>query len=290
MARVAARDSGKPLLDASYGEILVTAEKLRWTLRHGEAALRPSRRPVNLLMAYKRAEVRYEPLGVAAALVSWNYPCHNVLGPIIAALFAGNAIVLKPSERTAWSAAYFLAVVRGALKACGHSAQLVHSLPMWPQTAAHLTAHPGVAHITFIGSKPVAHHVLASAAKAVTPCCVELGGKDPALVLDDVRDGDFEGVCNILLRGVFQSAGQNCVGIERIIALPKIYPQVVRFLEARTQTLRLGSGMDEGDGVDVGAMITADGFARLESLIAEAVAQGARLLAGGQQRWCEVVA
>ena len=257
----------------------MTAEKLRWTIRHGEAALALSRRPTNLLMAYKRNTVQYEPLGVVSALVSWNYPFHNFFGPLIAALFAGNAIVVKPSERTAWSAAYFLAVARGALAACGHPPALVHALPMWPQTAAHLTSHPGIAHCTFIGSKPVAHQVLASAARSLTPCCVELGGKDPAVVLDDVAD--LPATAELLLRGVFQSAGQNCIGIERIIATPQVYPRLVELLEPRVKTLRLGSGLDDGEGVDVGAMIGRDGFARLEALVAEAVGQGARLLAGG---------
>ena len=65
------------MLDASFGEILVTAEKLKWVIDHGEKALRTSRRPTNLLMMYKYNEVRYEPLGVVAACVSWNYPFHN---------------------------------------------------------------------------------------------------------------------------------------------------------------------------------------------------------------------
>ena len=257
----------------------MTAEKLRWTILHGEAALTPSRRPTNLLMAYKRNTVHYEPLGVVSALVSWNYPFHNFFGPLIAALFAGDAIVLKPSERTAWSSAYFLAVARGALAACGHPPQLVHALPMWPHTAAHLTAHPGVAHCTFIGSKPVAHHVLAAAARSLTPCCVELGGKDPAIVLDNVAD--LKATAELLLRGVFQSAGQNCIGIERIIATPRVYPRLIELLEPKVKALRLGSGLDDGEGIDVGAMVSAEGFSRLETLVAEAVNQGARLLVGG---------
>ena len=280
IARVAARDSGKPLLDASFGEILVTAEKLQWVITHGERALAPSRRPTNFLMSYKHNSVIWEPLGVVAALVSWNYPFHNFFGPVISSLFAGNAIILKPSERTAWSAGYFTSIARAALAACGHSPHLLHSLLLWPQTASHLTSHPGIEHITFIGSHPVAKHVLASAATAVTPVCVELGGKDPAVILDDVSD--FPAVANILLRGVFQSAGQNCVGIERIIALPAIYERLTTFLEPRIRALRLGSALDETD-VDVGAMVSADGFARLEQLIADALAHGAKLLVGGER-------
>lgn len=127
ICRIACLDSGKTLVDAQLGEILVTAEKLKWTLDHGEKALSPSRRPTNLLMMYKRNTVRYEPLGVVAALVSWNYPFHNLIGPVISALFSGNGIVVKVSEQTAWSSAYFANIARGALVTHGHSPALVRT-------------------------------------------------------------------------------------------------------------------------------------------------------------------
>lgn len=84
------------------------------------------------------------------------------------------------------------------------------------------------------------------------------------------------------MRGVFQSAGQNCIGIERVIALPAVYPKLISLLEPRIKTLRLGSALTDPD-VDVGAMISADAFSRLETLISEAVSQGAKLLAGGKR-------
>ena len=156
----------------------------------------------------------------------------------------------------------------------------MQSLLCWPQTADHLTSHPSISHITFIGSRPVAHSVCASAAKALIPVCVELGGKDPAIILEDTSS--LPKIVSILLRGVFQSAGQNCIGIERIIALPSAYSKLIPLLEPRIRALRLGSALEDSD-VDVGAMISADGFSRLESLIEDAVAQGARLLVGGKR-------
>ena len=125
IARVACLDSGKTMVDAALGEILVTTEKLRWTIRHGEESLRNERRETNLLMMYKWNEVMYQPLGVVAALVSWNYPFHNLVSPIIASIFAGNAIVVKGSESTAWSSSYFASIATRALEACGHSADII---------------------------------------------------------------------------------------------------------------------------------------------------------------------
>jgi acyl-CoA reductase-like NAD-dependent aldehyde dehydrogenase len=150
----------------------------------------------------------------------------------------------------------------------------------WPEVAPHLTSHPGIAHLTFIGSRPVAHHVAASASKVLTPLCVELGGKDAAIVLDSVTN--LPSLTSILMRGVFQSCGQNCVGIERIIATPKVYPQLVSLLSERIQKLRLGSVLDDGD-VDCGAVISDAHFERLEGLVADAVKQGARCLVGGKR-------
>ncbi|KAH8601241.1 putative aldehyde dehydrogenase-like protein C21C3 [Bisporella sp. PMI_857] len=284
ICRIACLDSGKTMIDATLGEILVTVEKLSWTVLHGEKALRPSRRPTNFLMAYKANHVEYEPLGVVAALVSWNYPLHNLVGPMISAIFAGNGIIVKASENTAWSAAYFSLIVKGALHVCGHDPNLVQAVTCWPQTASYLTSHPSISHVTFIGSRPVAKLVAASAAKSLTPVVAELGGKDAAIILDSAKK-DLPRIIEILLRGTFQAAGQNCIGIERIIALPEVYDQIVKALEPRVRALRVGSILDapKDQQVDVGAMISDVSFGRLENLIQLAVKDGARLLVGGSR-------
>ncbi|OTB01822.1 hypothetical protein M426DRAFT_323180 [Hypoxylon sp. CI-4A] len=276
ICQVSSMDSGKTMVDAQLGEIMVTAEKLQWTIKHGEKALRPSRRPTNLLMSYKKNTVHYEPLGVVAALVSWNYPFHNLIGPIISAIFAGNGVVVKVSEQTCWSAAYYTSIARGALVAHGHDPQLIQSVVCWPQTAGYLTSHPGISHLTFIGSRPVCHQVAASAAKTLIPVVAELGGKDAAVILDSARP-DLNRIVEILMRGTFQASGQNCIGIERIVAGPGVYDDLVSRLEARVGSLRLG--LDK----DVGAMVSDASFARLEGLVADAVAHGARLLHGGKR-------
>lgn len=306
-------DSGKTKVDASFGEILVTAEKLKWTIDHGERALRTESRPTNFLMMYKKNTVRYEPLGVVSACVSWNYPFHNFISPVISAIFAGNGIVVKPSEQTAWCTAYFLEIVRGALSSCGYPRGLVQTVVCLPAVADVLTSHPDVSQLTFIGSRPVAHKVCESAAKALTPVTVELGGKDPFVVLDDARTvRNLPAIASIAMRGVFQSAGQNCIGVERVIALPGVYDKLLAIVTPRIKALRLGSVLLDSKPVskgnsakeqhsavtgtrtgtatstaasapDVGAMISPASFDRLESLIADAVRDGARLICGGKR-------
>ncbi|QKX57158.1 uncharacterized protein TRUGW13939_04266 [Talaromyces rugulosus] len=288
-------DSGKTRIDATLGEILVTTEKLKWTIDHGEKALATERRPTNFLMMYKKNVVRYEPLGVVSACVSWNYPFHNLISPVISALFAGNAIVVKPSEQTAWSSTFFIDIIRRALTSCGHSPDLVQLVICLPQVADVLTSHPDISQLTFIGSRPVAHKVCESAARSLTPVTVELGGKDPFVILDDATTvKNLSSVASILMRGVYQSAGQNCVGAERVIALPGVYDKLIDIVTPRVQRLVQGSVLLDSKTrpedpnykpftPDIGAMISPAGFARLESLVAEAVEQGARLLHGGKQ-------
>ncbi|KAI9890654.1 MAG: Meiotic Sister-Chromatid recombination aldehyde dehydrogenase [Vezdaea aestivalis] len=264
IATTACLDSGKTMVDASFGEILVTAEKLQWTIRHGEKALRKERRPTNDLLIYKHNEF------------------HNLIGPMISSTFAGNGIIVKGSEATAWSSRYFIQIFQGALHACGHDPNLVQAITCWPSVAPSLTLHPEIGHITFIGSKQVALDVSAAASKRLVPLCLELGGKDAAIVLDDCRG--FDKVASILMRGVFQSSGQNCIGIERIIACPLAYRKLVKILEPRVKALRVGNplGEDAAD-VDVGALISGFALQKLEDMVQKAVKDGATLLAGGHR-------
>jgi acyl-CoA reductase-like NAD-dependent aldehyde dehydrogenase len=158
---------------------------------------------------------------------------------------------------------------------------LVQSIICWPDVAPHLTSHIGISHLTFVGSRNVAHRVAASAAKNLIPACIELGGKDAAIILDDVQN--LEQVASVLMRGVFQSGGQNCIGIERVIACPRVYDRLVDLLEPKIKALRVGNALEDDRVTDVGALISDIAFRRLEELVQEAVSQGASLLAGGKQ-------
>ena len=203
------------------------------------------------------------------------------MGPLISALFTGSAIIVKGSESTAWSTLYFASIARAALNACGHSPDLVQPIVCWPRAANHLTSHPSISYLTFIGSRHVAHSVATAAASSLTPVCMELGGKDPAVILNDVQD--LKMVASILLRGTFQSAGQNCIGIERIICLPKVYHDLITILEDRIKGLRVGSALGEPNEVDVGAMISDARFGELEDLVSAAIGEGAKCLVGGKR-------
>ncbi|KAK1218368.1 Meiotic Sister-Chromatid recombination aldehyde dehydrogenase [Marasmius sp. AFHP31] len=282
-ARVACRDTGKTLIDAALGEILTTCSKMEWLMEHGERVLRPERRSRNMILAYKDAYVHYEPLGVVAALVSWNYPLHNAWSPILAAIFSGNGIVLKCSEQVIWSSGWFVNVIRDCLMTCGHDPELVQLVCCYPEDADALTRSPLIKHITFIGSEHVGRQIAIAATEHLTPVTLELGGKDPAVILPNT---ELEKWISMWMRGIFQNAGQNCIGIERLIVHRSQYDALFDMLKERIDKLRCGSVMSptaEGylSPVDVGAMISADRFDGLEGFIKEAEDDGATIVGGG---------
>lgn len=167
-------------------------------MSEGERVLRPERRSGNLLLAHKQCTVVHEPLGVVAACVSWNYPVHNMLGPVISALFAGNAIVVKCSEQVAWTSQHMLNGVCRCLDACGAPSDLVQVVACGPASVEALTRDPRLAHITFIGSDAVGRLVAAAAAPQLTATTLELGGKDPAVLLPGTSISFFASMCTSL--------------------------------------------------------------------------------------------
>ncbi|EDO18882.1 hypothetical protein Kpol_1023p51 [Vanderwaltozyma polyspora DSM 70294] len=291
IARVTCRDTGKTMLDASLGEIMATIDKLNWIIRYGPKHLQPSARSgtTNYFMEwYRGTEVHYEPLGVVSSIISWNYPFYNVISPIISAIFTGNAIIVKCSEQVIWSSEFFISIVRKCLEVCNEDpdlVQLCYCLPKSDKYNAtnYFISHPGFKHITFIGRKTVANKILNCAAESLTPVVVELCGKDSYIVLESQKD--VSSVSSLILRTTFQSSGQSCIGIERIIVSSKRYKQTVQLLKDRltTQPLRLGSDMDHLENIDVGAMISPKTFDSLEELIKDAVESGATLICGGSR-------
>ena len=113
------------MVDANFGEIITACEKITWTIENGEAALKTEYRSSGRISFMQSARVEYHPLGVMGLIVSWNYPFHNAVAPMVSAIMAGNACVIKVSEHVAWSTPYWEAIIHGALKAHGISTDLV---------------------------------------------------------------------------------------------------------------------------------------------------------------------
>lgn len=192
---------------------------------------------------------------------------------------SGNGIMIKCSEYVAWSTEYWQNIIHTCLAAHGHDPELVQFVNGFADVGEAIVSS-GVNHITFIGSPQVGKMVQLNAAQHLVPCLLELGGKDCAILL---KDADLGQAIPVLMRGVFQNCGQNCIGIERILVAQEIYDGFVAEMERRIKTLRLGSALEDGDGIDCGAMTMGTQSDRLEHLIQEAVSRGARLLLGGKR-------
>jgi len=271
IAQVCCRDTGKTMLDAAFGEILTTCEKIRWMLDFGEHYLKPEWRPTSWLLAHKVSYVHYEPLGVVGAIVSWNYPFHNLLSPVLAALMSGNAIVIKTSEQVAWSSSHFAEALRSCLAACGHDPNIVQvAIGCEGEAAAAFTRDERLGHLTFIGSDHVGKMVARNAAEGLTPVTLELGGKDPLVLL---ASADIPFFKDTFMKAVFTGSGQGCIATERFICQTDVYDEFISTMKPRVGELRPGR--------DTGAMINGDRLKRLEDMVASAVQQGAKLFVGG---------
>merc|ERR1712216_596651 len=276
ICRVSARDSGKPLVDAAFGEVLVTLEKIRWLCNEGEQWLKPEHRSSGAMMFYKKARVEYHPVGVMGAIVPWNYPFHNVFNPLVANLFAGNALVVKVSEYASWSSQYYGRVIDAALDAVGAPRDLVQIITGYGEAGSALVTG-GVQKVVFVGSTGIGRKVMEAAAKTLTPVVLELGGKDPFIVC---ADADLNQCVPMALRGAFQSCGQNCAGAERFYVHEKIHDKFLAKVLESARKLRQGWALSSS--VDCGAMCMPKQAQYVQSLIDDAVARGATVHVGGK--------
>ncbi len=277
IVRVACRDSGKAPVDAAFGEVMTTCEKLAWLISEGERWLRPEARSAGRMMFYKAARVEYHPVGVVGAIVPWNYPFHNVLNPLAAALFAGNGLVVKVSEHAAWSAGFYGRIIDAALAAVGAPAGLVQIVTGCADAGAALVSG-GVGHLIFVGSDAVGRKVMAAAAPTLTPLTLELGGKDPFIVCEDA---DLDAAVAAGLRGTFQSCGQNCAGAERFLVHEGVVDAFASAAATAARAMVQGPPLRPA-GVDCGAMCMPGAAEKVAALVDDAVIKGAKVLAGGR--------
>ena len=253
-------------------EIIVLDAMLDYYAHHAPRLLRPQRRRT-LFPVVQTGHVYYEPHGVAGFITPWNYPYFNALGDAIPALVAGNAVVIKPSELTPLTSlhaariAYMVGIPRDVLQIVTGDGQ----------TGAALV--DGVDCISVTGSTATGRKVALRAAERLIPYTLELGGKDPMIVLEDA---DVDEAARAILQGGLENAGQMCVSIERVYAHERIYDALV----ARVQTFAAQIQVGTGDGLDVhmGSMQNERELVRSEAHIADALAKGATLVCGGKRR------
>jgi acyl-CoA reductase-like NAD-dependent aldehyde dehydrogenase len=274
IAEAITRESGKPVAEALTTEVLVVLDAARFLIENAYRLLCDEPLPHgNLATKLKSGRLVREPYGVVAIISPWNYPFSIPATETLAALVAGNAVVLKPSEFTSLVAIE----LRSLLHAAGVPRDVFQVVVGDGATGAALI-HSRIDKLIFTGSVATGKRIAAAAAERLLPVVLELGGKDPMLVLDDA---DIDVASSAAVWGAFVNAGQTCLSVERCYVHRSLYEKFLRACVEKTNKLRVGHGLDPE--TDVGPMINERQLQIVKAHVDDAVARGARLLAGGSR-------
>jgi acyl-CoA reductase-like NAD-dependent aldehyde dehydrogenase len=267
IAPILTAEQGKPLAD-SYFEVEGAAGWLRYY------ADLERRRQVIRDDETARVELVRAPIGPVATIVPWNFPIFIAVAKIAAALRAGNTVVLKPSPYTPLATLKLGEVVRDLLPP-GVLNVISGSDALGPA----MSSHPLARKVSFTGSIATGKRVAAAAADDLKRLTLELGGNDPAIVLDDADPGE---VAEQLFATAFYNNGQVCAAPKRIYAADAVRPALVEALAERARVMRVGDGADAG--TDLGPLNNALQRRRVAELVDEAVAKGATVVTGGRAK------
>ena len=272
MAAAITREAGKPVAEALVTEVLVVLDATCFLIGNAWGLLRDEPVPHgNLVTKLKRGWLVREPHGVIGIVSPWNYPFSIPATETLAALVAGNAVVLKPSELTP-----LVALELGSLlHAAGVPEDVFQVVVGEGPTGAALLRSP-IDKLVFTGSLTTGKRIAAAAAERLLPVVLELGGKDPMLVLDDA---DIDVASSAAVWGAFVNAGQACLSVERCYVHRSLYESFALACAEKTKQLRVGNGIDPH--TDVGPMIRERQVRIVEAHVEDAKARGARGLAGG---------
>lgn len=273
LAELIAREQGKPFVEALTLELLPALDHLKFITHraeqyHGGLAVDP-RHPY---YTHKQAHYLYDALGVVALVTPSPLPFAVPLIQVAAALAMGNAVVLKPSERTP-----LCALRLGELcEQAGFPPGVVNIVPALPEDALRLVAHPKIEKAFVTGGLVAGQSVMATAGCAPRPVVLALGGKHPAVV---AGDADPERAARGVVWGALANCGQNCGSIERVYVEERVASKFLERLLFEVDKLIVGEAMD--DGVDLGPMTTPDRREEVHRQVTQAVEGGAKLLRGG---------
>jgi len=272
IAAAITREAGKPLAEALVTEVLVALDASRFLIDNAYALL--SDEPLahgNLATKLKKGRLLHEPYGVIGIISPWNYPFSIPATETLSALVAGNAVVLKPSEVTP-----LVALELASLLYTSGVPQDVFQVVVGEGTAGAALVRSPIDKLVFTGSVSTGRRIAAAAAERLLPVVLELGGKDPMLVLNDA---DIEVASSAAVWGAFVNAGQACLSVERCYVHRSLYEKFANACAEKTKKLRVGNGMEPN--ADVGPMIHERQVRIVEAHVEDAKVRGARVLTGG---------
>jgi succinate-semialdehyde dehydrogenase/glutarate-semialdehyde dehydrogenase len=272
VAKLVARETGKPATEAMSMEVVTTLDAMHYFAHASENLLRPRKIDIGQYGKMGRSSrIVYKPLGVIGIISPWNFPLATPADEVVMALMAGNAVVLKPSELTP-----LIALKVGELfQRAGLPAGLLEIVTGDGSTGAALV-DAGVDKIMFTGSVATGKRVAEAAAKYLIPVVLELGGKDPMIVL---QDANLEVAARGAVWGAFANAGQACASVERCYVHESVAAEFIDRVVKETLLLKQGTDAE----ADVGAMTNERQLHIVEDHVRDAKTRGAKILVGGER-------
>jgi acyl-CoA reductase-like NAD-dependent aldehyde dehydrogenase len=268
-------ETGKTYEDAQIADFSYGVSALGFWPKNAEKYLGDEKvKSANLFVKGKKLISRYRPLGLIGVIGPWNYPLTNSFGDCIPALAAGNAVILKPSEVTPLTAL----LMEEMLKACDIPDGVFQVATGRGETGSALIGE--VDMIMFTGSTRTGRKGAMAAAERLIPCSLELGGKDPMIVL---RDADLERAANVATYYAMLNGGQTCISIERVYVEEPVYDEFVAKVTEKVRALRQGRSVGPGTS-DIGSMTFPPQMDIVDGHVQDAVAKGAKVLTGGHKR------
>ncbi|MEO9242127.1 aldehyde dehydrogenase family protein [Pseudomonas inefficax] len=274
LAELEVRDNGKPFPEAMW-DIGDTAGCFDFYANLAEELDTQREKPVALADDRFSSLARKEPIGVAGAIVPWNFPMLMASWKIAPALAAGCSIILKPAEQTSLTA---LELARIADEA-GLPAGVLNIVTGPGSTVgAAITAHPGVDKLAFTGSVPVGSRIMQAAAQDIKNVTLELGGKSPFVIF---ADSDIEQAVEWIMFGIFWNKGEVCSATSRVLVERAAYEPLLARLAEETRKIKIGNGMEQG--VLLGPLVNRSQYEGTLQAIARGLEEGARLVCGGER-------
>lgn len=273
-ARAITIDNGKPLLESLTAEIYPIADLIYYFAHNTEKILRKRSIPIGVWRLLGRSSVlEYQPQGVIGIISPWNYPFSIPVGTAVMALMAGNCVVLKPSSSTA----YVGQKIEEMFLAAGLPEHTFIHVPGTSLTGQALLESP-VNKIFFTGSTNVGHNVMNICSRRLTPCNLELGGKDAMIVM---KDADIEHASSAAVWGAFTNAGQCCASVERVYVHKDISEKFIELVVEKTSRLKIGNGLEPD--TDIGPLTTKSQLDTVLRHVEDARMKGAEILTGGER-------
>jgi succinate-semialdehyde dehydrogenase/glutarate-semialdehyde dehydrogenase len=272
IAELLTREQGKPRAESYTMELLPTVDALHWCADNGPKILadEPIKYP-QLFLKTKKSKFSYEPIGVVGVIAPWNYPWSIPFGEVAIALMAGNGVVLKPASLTPLLGDR----IRDVFMKAGLPEGLVRTVHGGGKVG-HALTESTAGKIFFTGSVEVGRTVGESCAKQLKGSVLELGGKDPAIVL---ADADLAYSSSGIVWGGFANAGQTCSGIERVYVVRDVADEFTEEIVRKTKELTVGDPLQWS--TETGPMVSEEQFNTVQELVDDAIANGAERLCGG---------